>query len=1314
MDNQDPKSGPGNESKDSGSNQGSKPAAGGETAFDADEDSGTGENLRSGKGKQKGSKKRGFKVPHPALPGGPAEDEGAPGGASDSQPTSEAASAGTNSRGEAAAGAVAAGPADGTATPAPPPPAYPGPSPNPSATPSQGQGPGREYPGSASTAPPPAVLPPDDEALKGYPAGFGPPPYPYGENAGPTVPEQVSQWQASQQQWQGQIAPGYGIPVWMPPYGWVLVPYTGEAGAGGSDSPSAIQPSLPPGVFPPGAVPPGAIPPGALPPGAIPLSALPPGVLQAAKSNPNLSTQQAPVPTPQPIQEDAWVQTDESLPVFDENEPAAASPYIQPAAVEEPPQDSTRAVIQPGSPTGSKNPVAGAHKETLSESPVPLPQGEADVPAQGEADEPPQDSTRAVSTSGKISSPVRPFVTGSQDGSGELPLDATGKVSGSTSSSIARTVVPHIDPGDDTDSPPMSNSSKLRTPYVQPAKSMLGQEARDESRGAWGRHVYSEYEQQEDDDTPTDPFTTAHMPEVPDPAGGGRELPPVRRKRSLVKTMAVVTVGAVVATIGVGAITFPLWKQSLESAGVDLDHGVVGLLRIMKPEEERLLLSAEDAARAGDDWAAIEQSTKLIEKYPANAEGYMIRGKAEMQLRTFHRAVEDFMQVKRLAPANTMGRLLLAHCLVKVGEYVKATEECGEIENNLQSPVEERLYLHTMGLAKMRVKDASQVSQAVYFLEKASKFTPESAAIYSDYAESLLKTGNLQKAEAAADKAISLNPDLPEPYYIVGQVKLRNGREDDALEAFNEARKRRSQDIDYCIEWATIAAKKGQYTDALDALGDLEQSHPTDARLKRITNDIAAKLLDNAIARIKDKKKQGAEDFGAWTDYAYAKRKMRRLDDAYKATEVAILRNPKYGRAYLYRAQICSQMPGKAAQAVDDAGKALLEDPTLVNAYFTRAFALTDLKRYSEAIDDYKRFIREKHGGSADAEYNLGLCYHITRRFNDAIDHYSRAIEINPSNSQYYTVRADAHRQMGQIDAAIQDLKAAIAYDDKYPRAYKARADLFMVLNDYGRAAEDYVKYLHLNRNDAETMISAADALLKSGNPRDALQYCHDALDAVPNWSTPYLKGAECYVALNDDPAALMELNTGLPHAKRKGVMNNKKAEIYLNMRDYANASKFAATARQQSPEWSTPNLTLAIASLYKGDKQSATQDVAEYIKASNNPTDQLYGAIWEFVIQAKTSNDVYKARAQLKDRMNQIQSSDWPMALAKFLAGDLDKEAVLRDAKTSTRLTEAHTFIGLLDKLQSNAGSTAEFAWVKEQGDRNSLAYAVAVAELE
>jgi tetratricopeptide (TPR) repeat protein len=1237
MDDQDPKSGSGNKSKDSGSSKGSKPSPGRKSARSGDEKSGTGSNPQQGKGQQKGAKKNGFNLPHSAasdnLTG--SEDE------SDSQGSDKSAA---NQPSESKAAA----------------PEYPGPAPS-------------EYPGSESDTPPRAVLPPDAEALKGYPAGFGPPPFPYNqsETAGPTVSEHVSQWEARQQQGQGQIAPGYGVPVWMPPYGWVLVPYTGEPDTSNPESPSAIQSSLPQGVLLPGVIHPGAVPPEALTPGAIPLAALPPGMFTPSQSNPNLPAQQAPGATPPdsssgslnlPGQskdsDDTWVQTDENLPVFDENEPQE--------------------------PIGSGTPAATLDSE----------------------EELPQDSTRAVSNPGKPSTPITPFVSGGrQEAAQEPPQDATGKVSGG----MARTFVPHVDPGDASgEPPPSSNSAKLRSPYVQPAKPTLGQEARDEARSAWGHHVASEYEF--DDDTPSDPFTTAHLPVIADPEGGGKELPPFRKRRSLIKTMAIVAVGAVVATFAVGAMTFPLWKESLESAGVDLDQGVVGLLRMTKPEEERLALAAQDAARAGDDWAAIELSTKLIEKYPANAEAYLLRARAEMQLRTFKRAVEDFLEVKRLAPSHTMARLLLAHCLVKIGEPEQAIAECNDVENNLSNPVEQRLFLHAKGLAKMKERHYSEAS---IFLERASKLTPESATIYSDYAESLLKLEELTKAEDEAGKAIELNKDIPEPYYIIGQVKRKQNRDDEALKYFDDARRLRPQDIDYCIGWATLAAARGRLTDALDALGDLEQSHPSESRLKRVTNDIAAKLLDSAIARIKNDKDR--KDFGAWTDFAYARRKMKKLDDAYKATEVAILRNKEYGRAYLYRAQICSQIKGKSQQAVKDAGTALAKDPTLVNAYFTRAFALTDLKKYDQAIQNYQRYIKEKDRPNADAEHNIGLCYHMTRRFDEAIDHYSKAIEIDPSNSQYYTIRADAHRKLGQFDDALQDLKGAIAYDDRYPPAYRARAELWMVLNDYDRAADDYIKYDQLQRKDPEAVLATADALLKSGNPRDALVYCRRAMEEVAKWSTPYLKSAECYVALNDDPAALVELNTGLKFGKRKGVLSNKKAEIYLNMRDYNSAVRFAADAKDQAPEWNWPRLVLAVASLYAGDKSAATRDIEDYIKASGSAADQVTGAIWEFFIQAKSTGDVYKARGILKDRLGTIQYSEWPMPVAKFLAGDLDKDALLRDAKTPSRQTEAHTFVGLFAKLKSDSSvATSELAWVRENGDRNTLAYSVAIAELD
>lgn len=58
------------------------------------------------------------------------------------------------------------------------------------------------------------------------------------------------------------------------------------------------------------------------------------------------------------------------------------------------------------------------------------------------------------------------------------------------------------------------------------------------------------------------------------------------------------------------------------------------------------------------------------------------------------------------------------------------------------------------------------------------------------------------------------------------------------------------------------------------------------------------------------------------------------------------------------------------------------------------------------------------------------------RNFEDAVDLYTRAIDIDSNNAVYYSNRAAAYSQLQLHDNAIADADAAIRVDSKYSKAY--------------------------------------------------------------------------------------------------------------------------------------------------------------------------------------------------------------------------------------------------------------------------------------
>ncbi|XP_067824540.1 small glutamine-rich tetratricopeptide repeat-containing protein alpha-like isoform X2 [Heptranchias perlo] len=83
--------------------------------------------------------------------------------------------------------------------------------------------------------------------------------------------------------------------------------------------------------------------------------------------------------------------------------------------------------------------------------------------------------------------------------------------------------------------------------------------------------------------------------------------------------------------------------------------------------------------------------------------------------------------------------------------------------------------------------------------------------------------------------------------------------------------------------------------------------------------------------------------------------------------------------------------------------------------------------------------------------------------YQNAVDYYTKAIELNPSNAVYFCNRAAAFSKLGNYTGAVEDCEKAIAFDPSYSKAYGRMGLALASLNKYSEAVDYYKKALELD-----------------------------------------------------------------------------------------------------------------------------------------------------------------------------------------------------------------------------------------------------------
>ncbi|CAM6084741.1 unnamed protein product [Calypogeia fissa] len=131
---------------------------------------------------------------------------------------------------------------------------------------------------------------------------------------------------------------------------------------------------------------------------------------------------------------------------------------------------------------------------------------------------------------------------------------------------------------------------------------------------------------------------------------------------------------------------------------------------------------------------------------------------------------------------------------------------------------------------------------------------------------------------------------------------------------------------------------------------------------------------------------------------------------------------------------------------------------------------------------------KEKKERKAEAikEKELGNQTYKKKQFQEAIEHYTKALELDDEDISYLTNRAAVYLEMGQYEEAIKDCDAAVE------RGREVRADFKIIARALTRKGTAYVKMAKTSKDYAPAIEAFNKALTEHRNP-DTLKRLNDA-----------------------------------------------------------------------------------------------------------------------------------------------------------------------------------------------------------------------------
>ncbi len=444
----------------------------------------------------------------------------------------------------------------------------------------------------------------------------------------------------------------------------------------------------------------------------------------------------------------------------------------------------------------------------------------------------------------------------------------------------------------------------------------------------------------------------------------------------------------------------------------------------------------------------------------------------------------------------------------------------------------------------------------------------------------------LEEAMSIVSKALEINPNLPEGYYVRGTI-------------YNNQSK-------YKLAMADFDRTLELFPNFPAALGDR-------SRLKfALNNDTQGAIQDvsKSLDLLKD-----AHNY-AFRGYLYSKIGKNELANQDFATAISM--DARDASIYEYRGNAALEQ-GRFKSAILDYTSAINLQPCATD-YAERGSAYFYIENYDSALSDYKTAARlnEKYAGLASAVETYKLIQ--ARKYAEASVKMGSTFNAKGKTAPEYFVKACVELGEGKVATGAYYLKEAIALYNKFPAAYVMMAAIKAKIDgDTKGAITDLDKAISITPT-ASAYIMRAALFSKQANFDAALADLISATKFDPkNADVLRLRGIVAFKAGKFDQA-IMLFSSLLDGEKKSAVDLVFRSYSYLYTNQLDKAQKDLEIAKTLEPDRESIHLGLARILLEQKRLDEALSELGLVLKKNPSNTDALIDRGWALYIKKKYS----------------------------------------------------------------------------------------------